>query len=109
MARSAAQTQVALAAERDPRDGSTVIQQELFNTWYAAGGDLTMVYDGPYDNWTPYNQYSVLEVAQAGQLRPLSAEISGSYRPEHRPARDDPSQRRTTIAATRAIVDSADR
>ena len=61
---TAAQTQVALAAERDPRM-EALIQQE-YTTWYAAGGNLTMVYDGPYDNWTPYNQYSVLEVAQAG-------------------------------------------
>ena len=59
-----AQTQVALAAERDPRM-EALIQQE-YSIWFAAGGNLTMVYDGPYENWTPNNQYAVLEVAQAG-------------------------------------------
>ncbi len=60
---SAAAGQVALAAARDPRM-ETLIQQE-YDTWYSAGGGLAMVFDGPYDVITPYNQYAVAEVAQA--------------------------------------------
>ena len=59
----AAGAQVALAANRDPRMEALIAQE--YTTWYAAGGDLAMVYDGPYENWTPNNQYSILEVAQA--------------------------------------------
>ncbi len=55
--------QVALAASRDPRMEALVVQE--YNTWYAGGGDLAMFYDGPWDNYTPNNQYSALEVVQA--------------------------------------------
>ena len=62
---NSAQTQVALAAQRDPRM-EQIIQQE-YSTWFAAGGNLTMVYDGPFENWTPNNQYAIYEVAQANK------------------------------------------
>ncbi len=60
---TAAAGQVALAASRDPRMENFIVQE--YNTWFANGGNLATLYDGPYDNFTPNNQFSLLEVAQA--------------------------------------------
>jgi len=61
---NAAGGQIALAAARDPRMENYLDQ--LYTTYYAAGGNLAVVFDGPYDTITPYNQFATVEVAQAG-------------------------------------------
>ena len=62
-ATTAAGGQVSLAASRDPR--MEAFTQQLYNTYYAAGGGLAEVFDGPYDIITPSNQYATAELAQA--------------------------------------------
>ena len=70
---NAAQGQVALAANRDPRMEDYINQ--LYATWYAAGGDLAAVYDGPYGIYTPNFQFPLVE--QAFASNPL---VSPKYR-----------------------------
>jgi len=53
----------ALAASRDPRMEGLVKQHYL--DWYAAGGDVANYFDGPYDTWSPQNEWSAAELAQA--------------------------------------------
>ncbi len=61
---NAAAGPIALAASRDARMESFLDQ--LYTTWYAAGGSLAVVFDGPYDVVGPFNQFATAEVAQAG-------------------------------------------
>ena len=60
---TAAQQQVSLAASRDPRMEKVEVQ--TYNAWYAGGGGLAMMFDGPYDTSTPGNQFGSAEPAQA--------------------------------------------
>ena len=60
---NSAQGQVALAASRDPRMEAFIVAE--YDAWYAAGGGLANLYDGPYDEFTPYNQFALAELNQA--------------------------------------------
>ena len=60
---NASQGQVALAAARDPRMED--LEVKFYQAWYAAGGDLAMVFDGPYGTYSPNHQWALSEVAQA--------------------------------------------
>ncbi len=57
--------QNALATSRDPRMENLVKQNYL--NWYAAGGDLAMYFDGPYEpfSWSPQNEWGAAEPSQA--------------------------------------------
>ena len=66
---TAAQGQVALAASRDPRMDAYVTQ--LYKTWYAAGGGLASVYNGPYGMYSPSQQYALAETSS--KSNPMSS------------------------------------
>ena len=60
---SANDNQVSLNASRDPRLED--FTRQLYANWYASGGDIAAVFDGPYDMVTPQNQFATAELAQA--------------------------------------------
>ena len=59
---TAAQQQVSLAASRDPRMENVFLRD--YTAWYAAGGDLAVMFDGPFDNFTPGSQSGLAEVSE---------------------------------------------
>ena len=62
-AANSAQQQVALLAARDPRMEQYI--QQLYDTFFANGGNLAMAFDGPFGTIGPGNQYAIAELAQA--------------------------------------------
>jgi hypothetical protein len=61
---TAAGDQVGLAASRDPRMEQIVLKH--YQNFYAAGGTLATYFDGPFDTWTPENEWATAEMAQYG-------------------------------------------
>ena len=63
VATTAENTPIALATSRDPRMEKIV--QDNYLNWYAAGGDVANFFDGPYGFWSPQNEWTAAEQAQA--------------------------------------------
>ncbi len=56
--------QNALAASRDPAMEQLVLQE--YEDFYAAGGTLGMYFDGPFDGWSPEDEWAAAELSQVG-------------------------------------------
>ena len=67
--KTAAQGQVALAANRDPRLEAYTAQ--LYTTWYSAGGTLAAIYNGPFGIHSPQYQFSLVE--KSDKSNPLNS------------------------------------